>query len=254
MPNGWFQVAYADDVPVGASVSLDFFERSLRLTRSEHGTLSLDDLPTIERNGIVWAYHHRAGDAPTWGVPRSKKPRRRNGRRSSDARGSSARSRKRSARTRSTRRTSATCTGEDGPRGGALDRRTRETRDPARDLRHAAWTGERPASRSRLTAWGARSRASRASARRCCSISHTPIPSRSRARALLFHATEARCGRSAWPYRNGGGERDREADGRGHSDLVSTSAISNGRCYATAMDRSLLIVWWATQFYTAASV
>lgn len=122
MPNGWFQVAYTDELREGQVRPLRYFGRDLVLFRTEGGVASLLDAfcphlgahlghggkvdgelvrcpfhawgfgtdgacrdvpyttgvpkraqirpwPIEERSGIVWAYHHRHREAPTWSVP-----------------------------------------------------------------------------------------------------------------------------------------------------------------------------------------
>jgi nitrite reductase/ring-hydroxylating ferredoxin subunit len=123
LPNGWFQIAYAEDVARGAVVPLRYFGRHLVLFRTAGGVAHAMDAfcphrgahlgyggtvdgetircpmhgwcfdgggacraipnataippearvkpwPTVERAGIVWAWHHAGGDAPAWDVPR----------------------------------------------------------------------------------------------------------------------------------------------------------------------------------------
>lgn len=122
LPNGWFQVAYADELPPGAVVPLRYFGRDLVLFRTESGRATVLDAhcphlgahlghggrvggetiecpfhawrfdadgqcveipyaqrippkgrtacwPVVERNRIVWVWHHKAGLAPDFEVP-----------------------------------------------------------------------------------------------------------------------------------------------------------------------------------------
>lgn len=122
IPNGWFQVAYADELGEGEVRPLRYFGRDLVLFRTVEGEPALLDAhcphlgahlgiggvvegdavrcpfhawrfgtdgrcrgvpyasrippraearsyPIRERNGMLWGYHHAAGEAPTWEVP-----------------------------------------------------------------------------------------------------------------------------------------------------------------------------------------
>lgn len=122
IPNGWFQVAYSDELDAGAVLPLRYFGKDLVLFRTHGGDIALLDafcphlgahlghggvvegdhircpfhawefdragvcrnvpyarripakakaLPwhCIERNQMIWAWHHGAGEAPTWEVP-----------------------------------------------------------------------------------------------------------------------------------------------------------------------------------------
>lgn len=121
-PNGWFQVAYSDELAVGAVVPLEYFGRQLVLFRGEDGVARLLDaycphlgahlgyggivedncircpfhawrfdgngacvdvpyaekIPplarldawrVLERNGLIMAWHHMAGEAPGFEPP-----------------------------------------------------------------------------------------------------------------------------------------------------------------------------------------
>ena len=41
LPNGWFQVAYSDDLAAGAVVPLHYFESELVLFRTESGAVQV---------------------------------------------------------------------------------------------------------------------------------------------------------------------------------------------------------------------
>lgn len=122
LPNGWFRVAFADELNAPGVRALHYFGQDLVLAVFEDGTprvfdahcphlgahlgrggsiesgalrcpfhgwrfgpdgacvnveyatrvpatARLREWPTRVRNGIVWVWHHAAGDAPTWEVP-----------------------------------------------------------------------------------------------------------------------------------------------------------------------------------------
>lgn len=74
IPNGWFQVAYADELALGSVLPLRYFGKSLKLARLGGDELELVDgerqpLACVERNQIIWAWHHLGGDAPSWEIP-----------------------------------------------------------------------------------------------------------------------------------------------------------------------------------------
>ncbi len=122
IPNGWFQLAYSDELPPGGVLPLHYFDRDLVLFRAESGEVALLDafcphlgahlghggvvdgdrircpfhawefdtqgacrnvpyakkVPPkakvaawhcVERNQIIWAWHHGQGAAPTWAIP-----------------------------------------------------------------------------------------------------------------------------------------------------------------------------------------
>lgn len=75
IPNGWFQLAYADELARPSVLPLRYFGKDLLLSRSEGGAPELVEqakgqrLPCIERNRIVWGWHHGAGGAPSWELP-----------------------------------------------------------------------------------------------------------------------------------------------------------------------------------------
>jgi nitrite reductase/ring-hydroxylating ferredoxin subunit len=122
LPNGWFQIAYSDELAPGAVVPLRYFARDLVLFRTESGEAraleafcphlgahlgyggkvvgdtiqcpfhawrfdgggacvevpyakkipakaQLASWPTVELNGMVFAWHHAQGAPPAWSVP-----------------------------------------------------------------------------------------------------------------------------------------------------------------------------------------
>lgn len=75
IPNGWFQVAYADEIAKGSALPLHYFGKDLMLSRSLRGGVSLIESGggapwhCRERNEIVWAWHHGANESPTWEIP-----------------------------------------------------------------------------------------------------------------------------------------------------------------------------------------
>lgn len=122
IPNGWFQLAYSDELDVGVTLPLRYFDRDLVLFRTDSGEIALLDafcphlgahlghggvvegenircpfhawefdrggacrkvpyakrIPVkakvaawrcVERNQMIWGWHHSAGAAPTWEVP-----------------------------------------------------------------------------------------------------------------------------------------------------------------------------------------
>jgi hypothetical protein len=74
LPNGWFNVAYADELPRGARRTAHYFGRDLVVARDERGEVGVREAgdlrwPALERNGVVWTWHHARGSAPGWEVP-----------------------------------------------------------------------------------------------------------------------------------------------------------------------------------------
>jgi hypothetical protein len=76
LPNGWFQVGYADDAAPGEEVPLHYFGRRLRLRGvGPRRAASLVEAetgrpwPTAVRGGLVFAWHHARGEPPTWRPP-----------------------------------------------------------------------------------------------------------------------------------------------------------------------------------------
>src|SRR2546430_11545834 len=74
LPDGWFQLAYSDEVARGASLRARYFGEELVLTRSDAGEARALDAagrawPLVERAGLVWVWRHAAGAPPSWSVP-----------------------------------------------------------------------------------------------------------------------------------------------------------------------------------------
>lgn len=122
IPNGWFQLAYSDELELGAVLPLRYFSQDLVLFRTQGGGVALLDafcphlgahlghggvvegdhlrcpfhawefdrtgvcrrvpyakrIPAkaklrswhcVERNQMIWAWHHGSGEAPGWEVP-----------------------------------------------------------------------------------------------------------------------------------------------------------------------------------------
>ena len=74
IPNGWFQVAYADELVPGSVLPLRYFGKDLMLSRSPSGSVELLDaaerqMPAAEGNRIIWAWYHATGADPSWHVP-----------------------------------------------------------------------------------------------------------------------------------------------------------------------------------------
>ncbi len=75
IPNGWFQVAYVDELAKGSTLRLRYFGKDLVLSRSAQSEVSLIDAGEggrwrcMERNEIVWAWHHRRNEPPAWEIP-----------------------------------------------------------------------------------------------------------------------------------------------------------------------------------------
>ncbi len=122
IPNGWFQVAYSNELDAGAVLPLRYFNKDLVLFRTQGGDAALLDAfcphlgahlghggvvegdhlrcpfhawefdpmgvcrrvpyakripakakarpwPSVERNQMIWAWHHSAGEAPSWELP-----------------------------------------------------------------------------------------------------------------------------------------------------------------------------------------
>lgn len=74
IPNGWFQIAYGDELATGRVLPLRYFGKSLTLTRAGDAEVALVDAEgqrwwCVERNQIVWAWHHLGGEAPSWQLP-----------------------------------------------------------------------------------------------------------------------------------------------------------------------------------------
>ena len=74
IPNGWFQIAYADELASRSVLPLRYFGKSLRLRRSGDGDIELVDddgraWESVERNRIIWAWHHAGNESPTWHIP-----------------------------------------------------------------------------------------------------------------------------------------------------------------------------------------
>ena len=78
-PNGWFQIANRSDL-VGAggktkTLEKRYFGRTLRLSIDREGCLRVDlaggeAWPVVERAGLIFVFHHAAGHAPDWQLPR----------------------------------------------------------------------------------------------------------------------------------------------------------------------------------------
>lgn len=79
IPDGWFQVAWADELTTADVLPLRAFGKRLVLERDDSHGLVLRDLgvrrdregtiPVVERNRMIFAWHHAAGAPPTWEVP-----------------------------------------------------------------------------------------------------------------------------------------------------------------------------------------
>jgi phenylpropionate dioxygenase-like ring-hydroxylating dioxygenase large terminal subunit len=71
-PNGWFQVAYSDELEEGAAQTLRYFGRDLALSRDAGVARVLEGAapwPCVERNAMVMVWHHAEGAPPSWEVP-----------------------------------------------------------------------------------------------------------------------------------------------------------------------------------------
>jgi phenylpropionate dioxygenase-like ring-hydroxylating dioxygenase large terminal subunit len=75
IPNGWFQIAYSDELAPGRVQPLHYFGKDLMLSRAQSGEITLVE-PDVsppwhccERNEIIWAWHHGAGRRPEWEIP-----------------------------------------------------------------------------------------------------------------------------------------------------------------------------------------
>jgi 3-ketosteroid 9alpha-monooxygenase subunit A len=75
VPNGWFQVAYSDELARGRVLSLHYFGKDLILSRADDGRITLVGRDgghlwhCRERNEILWAWHHGAAEPPAWEIP-----------------------------------------------------------------------------------------------------------------------------------------------------------------------------------------
>lgn len=75
IPNGWFQIAYSDELARGSVLPLRYFGKDLALSRAENGEIALLEEVSgasrawVERNRIIWAWHHGAEAPPDWEIP-----------------------------------------------------------------------------------------------------------------------------------------------------------------------------------------
>ncbi|MFW2389237.1 MAG: Rieske 2Fe-2S domain-containing protein [Polyangiales bacterium] len=78
IPNGWFQIAYSDELAPEGVLPLRYFDRDLVLFRTDSGAVALLDAfcphlgapwHCVERNEVIWAWHHGAGAEPAWEIP-----------------------------------------------------------------------------------------------------------------------------------------------------------------------------------------
>ena len=73
LPDGWFHVAYAPELPAGGELRRRYFGCELRISRSASGgpeaSAAARGWPCCERNGMLWVWHHAGGSEPSWQVP-----------------------------------------------------------------------------------------------------------------------------------------------------------------------------------------
>ena len=75
IPNGWFQLAYGDELAAGRVLPLRYFGKDLLLSRAPGGQVELvsqgasEAWHCAERNQIIWAWHHGSGAPPDWEIP-----------------------------------------------------------------------------------------------------------------------------------------------------------------------------------------
>lgn len=77
-PNGWFRVAYSDELPINKVQPLHYFGQDLMLFRSEDGVAHVIDAhcPHLgahrdvrEVNGLILVWYHAQKEPPTWEIP-----------------------------------------------------------------------------------------------------------------------------------------------------------------------------------------
>lgn len=75
IPDGWFAVALARELPPGRSLEVRALDRRLLLRRSEHmlWAEAVDGdsrrMPLCSVDGVLFVWHHAAGAPPSWSVP-----------------------------------------------------------------------------------------------------------------------------------------------------------------------------------------
>ncbi len=75
LPNGWFRVAFVEDLERGREIPLRYFGRDLVLACAGSGEAQVLERggarawPTRVSSRIVWAWHHPDGRAPCWAPP-----------------------------------------------------------------------------------------------------------------------------------------------------------------------------------------
>lgn len=79
IPDGWFQIAWSDELTPGDVLPVRAFGKRLVLGRDDSGAPVLRDLgvrrsdpntvPVVERNRMIFAWNHGRGGAPAWELP-----------------------------------------------------------------------------------------------------------------------------------------------------------------------------------------